>query len=197
LLRRVDAIGNGHGFLRAPGGTFTTFIPGLRIHLADCINPAGAITEAIKTQSAILRLPAGSPQRGTLTTIGSSGLHIHPTQWHQQVGTITGWYVDGNGLHGFLRARNGGLTTFNFPGVKGNTLPYAINPAGAITGTYQDAIGIHGFLRARNGTFTSFDPPGSAATQSNGINPAGAITGTFFERGLHCSRLPADPRPSR
>ena len=78
--------------------------------------------------------------------------------------------------------------------MKGNTLPYAINPAGAITGTYQDAIGIHGFLRARNGTFTSFDPPGSAATQSNGINPAGAITGTFFDAGFTAHgflRIPA------
>jgi len=63
-------------------------------------------------------------------------------------GTITGYYVvsdlAGNAhYHGFLRAHNGTLTTFDVPGdatgANQGTSPLAINPAGMITGWYYDA----------------------------------------------------------
>ena len=63
-------------------------------------------------------------------------------------GAITGFYQDAsNGLHGFVRARDGPFTSFDPPGsVK--TFPSGINPAGAITGYYYDASFLqHGFLR--------------------------------------------------
>jgi hypothetical protein len=49
--------------------------------------------------------------------------------------------------HGFLRAPDGTITTFDPPGAVHGTFPAGINPAGAITGSYTDANGFsHGFL---------------------------------------------------
>jgi hypothetical protein len=53
--------------------------------------------------------------------------------------------------HGFLRAPDGKLTTFDAPGAGTGygqgTWGYWINKSGAITGYYCDAITCHGFLR--------------------------------------------------
>jgi hypothetical protein len=69
------------------------------------------------------------------------------------MGTITGGYVDANFVgHGFVRALNGVITTFDPPGAGTGpgqgTTPYCSNPVGAITGYYFDSSNvIHGFLR--------------------------------------------------
>jgi uncharacterized membrane protein len=112
-------------------------------------------------------------------------------------GTIAGYYIDtappfGYTFHGFLRTRDGTISTFDAPGGVNGTLPGGatvneggpcIDPAGAITGTYLDASNVyHGFLRARNGTFTTFDVPGAVnGTNGQAINPNGAIMGYHFE----------------
>jgi hypothetical protein len=114
---------------------------------------------------------------------GTSPASINPA------GAITGYYNDVNSAgHGFLRATNGTVTTFDAPGAGTTsfqgTFPSSINPAGAITGTYVDANFVgHGFLRANNGTFATFDaPPGSPiGILQCSINPAGAITGFYFD----------------
>jgi len=54
--------------------------------------------------------------------------------------------------HGFVRALDGTITTFDVPGAETGpfqgTIPLANNPAGAITGYYIDASNVtHGFLR--------------------------------------------------
>jgi hypothetical protein len=103
-------------------------------------------------------------------------------------GAITGTYFTTGVLHhGFLRAPDGTITTFDAPGAgtgfDQGTLPNSINPTGAITGYYSDANSVgHGFLRAPDGTITTFDVPGAGTAFSLGtfavsINPAGAITG--------------------
>jgi hypothetical protein len=81
--------------------------------------------------------------------------------------------------HGFLRAPNGTLTTFGYPGSY-QTSPSGITPTGTITGSYVDAATFqyHGFLLARNGTFTTFDVPvPGSQTSPLAINPAGESTG--------------------
>ena len=95
-------------------------------------------------------------------------------------GAITGYYDDAqNKSHGFLRARDGTITTFDPPGSI-DTIPQSINRAGVIAGYYADAQYVnHGFLRAPDGTFTTFDPPGAANTDPTGINQAGYITGDY------------------
>jgi len=98
-------------------------------------------------------------------------------------GAITGGYSDGQNIHGFLRARDGTITTFDVPGPTSNPNPIGINQAGEIAGSYLDPQGnySHGFLRARDGTFTTFDVPGAAyvGTVPTGINSKGKITGGY------------------
>ena len=117
----------GHGFLRSPGGIFTTIDPpGSVFTVAQSINSAGAITgayiDATFTFHAYLRGPDGTfntfenaangfhgflrTPDGTITEFnapgaakGTSALSIN------SVGTITGFYIDANGvIHGFLRS---------------------------------------------------------------------------------------------
>jgi hypothetical protein len=65
---------------------------------------------------------------------------------------ITGSFNDGFTInHGFLRARDGTVTTFDAPcagtGFNQGTAPLGINPAGVIMGLYINAnYGHHGFL---------------------------------------------------
>ena len=112
---------------------------------------------------------------------------------------IEGYYLDaGNVFHGFVRARQGTITTFDAPGAGTGpgqgTLPESINPSGEITGFYTDSSGLsHGFLRGRDGTIITFDAPGagnggcappiicSSGTQGASINPRGTIAGQFVD----------------
>ena len=89
-------------------------------------------------------------------------------------GAITGDYLDANYYgHGFLRARDGTLTTFDDPG--GNdTTAVGINPAGTIAGVFHNYdvnfVG-HGFLRTHDGTFTNFDVPGNLTPSQHLYQP--------------------------
>ena len=99
-------------------------------------------------------------------------------------GAITGYYVDANYVgHGFVRASDGAITTFDAPGAVNGTGPSGINPAGVVIGSFADVnFVIHGFLRAIDGSITTFDAPGAVfGTNPSGINPAGVITGTLFD----------------
>jgi hypothetical protein len=112
-------------------------------------------------------------------------------------------YLDGsNVLHGFVRAPDGTITSFDAPGagriafcpppvICGNgTQGASINPVGTIAGQYADTGGVfHGFLRSPDGTITTFDAPsagtspgqGTVVTFTDGINPVGAIAGGFTD----------------
>jgi hypothetical protein len=62
-------------------------------------------------------------------------------------GAITGYYFDGNGTHGFVRAAQGTITAFDVPGST-VTFPVNINDSGFVTGWYQDGSGNYiGFVR--------------------------------------------------
>jgi hypothetical protein len=121
--------------------------------------------------------PSGNP----FTSVGTVPTAIN------QAGVITGNYNDSffNTVHGFVRAPNGTITTFDAPGAgtqppNQGTYPTAINVEGVITGYFIDANNItHAFLRAPKGTLTAFDAPGAGTqfppqgTQPFGIKPAG------------------------
>ena len=112
-----DAMLMGHGFLRAPDGTFTTFdAPGGGTNPYS-INPTGAITgrytDASNVRHGFLRVPNGTittfdaPGAGTGPFQGTRPLNINPA------GTIAGDYTDASGVaHGFVRAPGGIITTF-------------------------------------------------------------------------------------
>ena len=103
-----------------------------------------------------------APGAGTAAGQGTFAFGITPA------GLTTGYYVDPSGVsHGFLRAKDGGITSFDAPGA--GTVPWSINPDGVITGQYVDATGLsHGFVRTPDGAITSFDAPGAA-----NISPCG------------------------
>lgn len=108
---------------------------------------------------------------------------------------VAGYYLDAaSAHHGFLRAPNGAITTFDAPGASmapyQGTFAVTINSAGVIAGTYVDAnnlLLIHRFVRSPDGTITSFDGPGAtltnrpASTEANSINATGGITGVFID----------------
>ena len=90
-------------------------------------------------------------------------------------------------LHGFVRAVDGKITTFEAHSQAQVTAAVSINAAGDITGTYSEPSGVFlGFARAPDGTLTAFKAPGAGTGQLQGtaglgINAAGAITGTYLD----------------
>jgi len=147
---------------------------------------AGYYADAKNVNHGFLRTPDG-----TITTFDAPGAGKVPNQAPFLEGTfpqginvnmaITGYYADANDLsHGFLRAANGGFTTFDVPGAL-NTYAENINAAGTISGYYQDAefYHNHGFVRAADGAITTFDAPGALNTIVifTGMTANGAITG--------------------
>ncbi len=87
------------------------------------------------------------PGAGTGPFQGTNALSINPAE------TAAGSYTDANNVsHGFLRSRNGAITTFDAPGAGSGpgqgTSSFYINPTGAIVGIYIDGNnGVHGFMR--------------------------------------------------
>jgi hypothetical protein len=178
-----------------PGqGTFTTVTNGL--------NPGGAVTgwylDANNVFHGFVRTSNGAittfdvPGAGTGTGSfqGTFPEGINPE------GAVTGASQDAsNVLHGFVRAPNGAITTFDVPGAGTaafqGTLAFtpsgAISAAGTILGNYIDASNVvHGFVRAPNDVITSFDAPGAGTgflqgTFPTSFNPAGAIVGFYVD----------------
>jgi hypothetical protein len=176
----TDTNGINHGFLRTSDGTFTTFDPPGQIGQIFLGNPfsfgnnlqmnsAGVITG--NYFQPISGNPFGGNYRvfvraidGTFTTFdavlypnGNPSLNIPCCTWSfpsgiTPGGAITGSFNDGFTInHGFLRASDGAITTFDVPGAgKGSnqgTAPLGITPSGEIMGLYIDANGVrHGFL---------------------------------------------------
>ena len=101
-------------------------------------------------------------------------------------GTVAGEFQDASFyLHGFVRAPNGTITTFDptfctagSTAVIGSS---AINNPGAVIGFCTAGIIQVGFLRDPLGNFTEIDPPGSTLTQVNSINNSGEVAGSYVD----------------
>jgi len=113
-------------------------------------------------------------------------------------GAITGSYTDAEIVpHGFLRAPNGHIISFDAPGaglgagLDEGTSPFSINDLGLITGQFQDpSYLIHGFVRYPDGSFATFDAPGAVSspvcapfcgTWGEAINLWGEIAGYYID----------------
>jgi hypothetical protein len=102
-------------------------------------------------------------------------------------GTVAGEFDDGFGQHGFLRAPNGTITTFDptFCAVGSTSVisSSAINSSGAVIGFC--GIPNVGFVRdPTTGAFTEINPPGSTGTQVNSINDSGEVAGSYVDSAL-------------
>lgn len=182
----TDSSGVQHGFLRERNGSFTTFDPpGSTFTTATAINPAGTITGAYNDAAGVTHGFVRT-RDGTITTfdapsgvIGNSiYLNNGPPPSINPSGVIAGTYsvfVPSFTEHGFLRERNGTVTTIDVPGST-FTEVLAINPAGTITGDFSNTtVAFHGFLRTRDGTFITTDFPYSPVNGAGipvCINPA-------------------------
>jgi hypothetical protein len=164
-----DANNGSHGFLRARDGTFTTFDPpgSIAVFAPDSfgpdlyMNPEGVITGTYFEP--ISGNPFGGNFRvfvrtreGAFTTFDAA-TYAPCCIWSFPSGitpaeAITGSFNDGSSInHGFLRARDGTVTTFDVPGAgtgfNQGTAPLGITPAGVIMGKYIDTKNVnHGFL---------------------------------------------------
>jgi hypothetical protein len=177
----TDTNMDNHGFLRGVAGDFTTFDPPGQINtFLAAGGAAGAVPNLYMNPKGVItgtyfQLISGNPfggnyrvfvraADGSFTTFdgvmypnGNPSLNIPCCTWSfpsgiTPSGAITGSFNDGFTInHGFLRARDGTLTTFDAPGA-GNgfnqgTVPVGITPDGVIMGVYIDAnYGHHGFL---------------------------------------------------
>jgi len=94
-------------------------------------------------------------------------------------GTIVGIYQDANHVfHGFLRDRDGAITSFDPPGSIATVIT-GMNEKGKTIGNYAEGYYQHGFLRSPDGNYTDFDPPQALQTFPSGINRRGDITGDY------------------
>jgi len=109
-------------------------------------------------------------------------------------GMSVGFYTDTNIVpHGFLRSRDGYITSFDAPGaglghgLNEGTVAFSINNRGEIAGQFQDPnLVFHGFVRYPDGNITTFDAPGAGTgafqgTLGEGINPAGEIDRYYYD----------------
>jgi uncharacterized membrane protein len=176
-----------HAFLRTKSGAFTTIdVPGASFTEGLAINPSGAIIGDFCNQTTcytgFIRLPTGS-----FATIdipgGACGGQSIPSDINPS-GAVTGSFIDpscSDASHGYVRASDGNVTTFDAPGFS-STQATAINPSGSITGlTFNPDFLYHGFLRSSNGATTTFVAPGAVWTWPLAINPEGAIIGWFYD----------------
>jgi len=107
-------------------------------------------------------------------------------------GLIVGSYVDANGAsHGFVRALDGRITTFDAPGAGTGagqgTVPNGISDAGIVVGGVFDGSGVfHGFFGSPGRHFMTFDAPGAGTaphqgTNATAINSTGIISGDYVD----------------
>lgn len=200
----IDADSVHHGFVRTPDGKFTNFDPSGSVFtfvcVAMCINPAGEVAgdyiSADGVRHGFVRAPNGAiaefdvPQAGTNGDLGQ-GTYVGSINAR---GTVAGTYISADNVnHGYLRAPDGRITTFDVPfagndGSQGQgTYAQADNAVGAVAGEYIDANDvIHGFVRAPDGSFTYVDAPDAGTQPFQGTNPltinaAGQVTGAYID----------------
>src|SRR5205807_5086108 len=131
-----------HGFTKV-GNTYTTFdVAGPYQTQLDGINDSG---DVVGTFSDSFVPPRGFHQAfvksgDSVTIFSVAGLDTLAGGINA-LGEIVGSYTDGSGArHGYLRAVDGALTMFDYPGASSTTAS-GINDAGVIVGTYLGALG--------------------------------------------------------
>jgi hypothetical protein len=97
-------------------------------------------------------------------------------------GTVAGYYCDAVNCYGFLRDRDGSVTTF-LPTGSVFLFVTAVNSEGAVTGSYCNASGVcSAFVRDHHGNITAFEAPGAVnGTSGASINDQGDIVGLYLD----------------
>jgi hypothetical protein len=210
-----DASGVYHGFVRAADGTITTFnAPGGGVGSQEgtvgvSINDSGEVTGSYSDTKPVKHVVFLAGQgfvraaNGAITTFEAPGAATGMGMIQGTIsgrinvtGDVTGFYSDSKGVsHGFVRAANGTITSFEAPGagtagtsIFPGTVAFGINDSANVTGFYADARGaFHGFVVKYSSTSTtvtsSLNPSTygkpvkfTAAVTSSSGTPAGMVT---------------------
>lgn len=185
-----------HGFLRLPDGSEMTIdVPNAMETIPHAINSSGAIAggyvDANEVSHGFIRAANGTITTFDVKAAGTSnvqgtegGFTRSGCNAFNDAGALTGSYIDGsNVLHGFVRAANGAITTFDQPSGSYAFYPTSISVNGTmVAGFYQDSFGSHSFTRSSNGVLTTFDPSNASASSVSssvlGMNAAGTMVGS-------------------
>lgn len=133
-------------------------------------------------------------RRGRVTTFAVPGASATVAAGINDRGQVAGTYFDAGTtlgddpyppgtVHGFVRQRDGRITTIDLPGLA-NTAVTDINNRGQVVGQNLDLGGQGlGFLRQPSGRVTVIDLPGRAAVQEYlAVNDRGQVVGTWDDR---------------
>jgi len=189
-----------HGFLRDPGGTFTTIdVPGHTHTAISGINDAGVMVGVYDDTSAVSAFHGFVRDAGGIFTLfdfpGATTTSADAINNASQIVGVYNTMGGTNPFHAFRRDPNGTFTSLDVAGAS-ETVAAGINDAGDIVGDFTDASGnTHGFLRGADGTFFPFDVPGATFTAAIEINNAGQITGQFCDSPDSCHGFLAIPVP--
>lgn len=194
-----------HGYVRFPDGSFVTFeapdagTAAFQGTQAFGINAVGEVAgfyfDASNVYHAFVRARHGAiteydvPSAGTgafqgTFIAGPAGSILNA------LGAVNGYYIDaGNVLHGYVRAPDGVIQTFDASGAgtgaNQGTYGGGINLEGVIAASYVDSTStFHAYIRASDGRFTTFEAPGAGSepgqyfgTVATGNNDFGWIAG--------------------
>jgi len=201
----TDANNVNHSFLRSPNGRITTFsVPGegtdaYQGTIPYNINNFGAVAGIYVDSNNVSHGFLLSPD-GKAITVDPPGAVGGPyggvyNAFVNDGGVIAGSYFDANTSVeiGFIRALQGGFTTFKAPKAGSDLGSYegtgveSVNVFGAEVGYVVDSLQErHSFVRTASGKVTTFDIPGQLhvqdtwlGSQSCSINAMGQIAGRW------------------
>jgi hypothetical protein len=190
-----DFVNGTPGFVRHSDGTKERFNPGgdpSNLTYTCCINGSGEVAGSVLIyggESGFVRTADG-----TITTFyvaDGEGPISTESKGLTAAGAITGnyWFSSNrrgkNLFHGFVRAPDGAISTFDLTGGKGNTFPCCINDVGNIVGyVNQDWRSplARGFRRSPDGTYITFKVPGGVqGTVPLSMNTSSVVTGYYID----------------
>src|ERR1051326_3005775 len=175
-----------HGF-RLRNGEFTPVeVPGQPNTMPQRIGPDGTIVGCYHVNTSSGSVNLDTMHGFAMTASGAVTAYPPARTMNNGInpqGDIVGDVFDATGrIHGYV-IHGGTTTTFDFPGITGNTRAWDMNASGEVVGFYVAGVQ-HGYMR-KNGAFISFDVPGAARTFATGTNALGDIVGRYADsKGL-------------
>jgi uncharacterized membrane protein len=188
-----DSANQWHGFVRDPGGAYTSFdAPDASGQSSGttptAINASGEIAGYYEDSSFVFHGFVRDPS-GNITEFDTPGGTVSDNAWPSinAGGSVIGGYTDVHFVtHGFLRDAAVNITTIDKPGA---TLTFAngINDRGAVAGGAVVAQVFGGFRRDASGKFFKISaPPPNHVTTPTSLNLKN-ITGWYYDvnGGIH------------
>src|SRR5262249_26308024 len=127
---------------------------------------------------------------GTVASFAVSGACSTVPDGMNKHGLIVGFAFMGDcetsdTIIGFLRARDGTMTTFSGLDGWGKTAPKSVDAKGAIVGVYIDDSGVQrAFVRSPGGVLRRYNALKGAEIDSITSNDRGVIAGSYYENGI-------------